>query len=81
MKSCHHGSADVTDEFLIALFDVMRRTPQHTYQLLTTTSRALAYFHQAKTWKSIQQNGMKQKLDWSNSAQRYMQMYEEIIKK
>ena len=53
----------------------------NTYQLLTTTSRAVAYFHQAKTWKSIQQNGMKQKLDWSNSAQRYMQMYEEIIKK
>jgi glycogen synthase len=32
-------------------------------------------------WKAIQQNGMRQNLDWSNSAQRYVEMYEEILKK
>jgi starch synthase len=52
-----------------------------TYQLLATTSRAIASFNDAKTWKAIQQNGMRINLDWSNSAQRYVEMYEEILKK
>jgi starch synthase len=53
----------------------------NTYQLLATTSRAIQCFHDTKTWKSVQQNGMRQNLDWSNSAQRYVEMYEEILKK
>jgi starch synthase len=53
----------------------------NTYQLLATTSRAINCFHDTKTWKSVQQKGMRQNLDWSNSARRYVEMYEEIVKK
>jgi starch synthase len=51
-----------------------------TYQLLATTSRAITSFHDTRTWKTIQKNGMRQNLDWSNSAQSYIEMYEEILK-
>ncbi len=34
-----------------------------------------------KTWKEIQENGMRQNLDWSKSAKAYMRMYEEILHK
>jgi starch synthase len=53
----------------------------NTYQLLATTARAINSFHDARTWKKIQKNGMSKNLDWSNSAQRYIEMYEEILKK
>lgn len=50
-----------------------------TFQLLTTIGRAIEYFYDDKLWKAIQKNGMSQNLDWSNSAQRYMKMYEEVL--
>lgn len=53
----------------------------NTYQLLAATSRAINSFHDEITWKKIQTNGMRQNLDWSNSAQRYINIYEEISKK
>lgn len=53
----------------------------NTYQLLATITRAINSFHDARTWKQIQKNGMRQNLDWSNSAQTYIEMYEEILKK
>lgn len=52
-----------------------------TYQLIATTNRAIASFHDVTTWKKIQRNGMRQNLDWSNSAQLYVEMYEEILNK
>lgn len=47
---CDIFHADVTDEFLIALFDVMRRTPQHTYQLLTKRPERMAEFSKTIEW-------------------------------
>jgi starch synthase len=53
----------------------------NTYQLLATTSRAISYYQTPETWKSIQQNGMQQNLDWTKSAQSYMQMYQDLLNK
>ena len=47
---CDIFHADVTDEFLVALFDVMRRTPQHTYQLLTKRPERMAEFAKTIEW-------------------------------
>lgn len=53
----------------------------NTYQLLATTRRAIAIFHETKTWKAIQQKGMRQNLGWSNSAKQYGEMYAKVLKK
>lgn len=47
---CDIFHEDVTDEFLIALFDVMRRTPQHTYQLLTKRPERMVAFAKTIEW-------------------------------
>ena len=50
-------------------------------ELVLTVGKALGYYQDKKTWKEIQENGMRQNLDWSKSAKAYMKMYEEILKK
>jgi starch synthase len=49
--------------------------------LVSAVSKALGYYQDKKTWKKIQENGMRQNLDWSRSAKAYMRMYEEILHK
>ena len=49
--------------------------------LLSTVERALSYYRNQEVWKKIQRNGMRQNLDWSKSAQAYMQMYQAILNK
>ena len=49
--------------------------------LISTIARALTYYQDQKSWKKIQENGMRQNLDWTKSAKAYMAMYEEILKK
>jgi starch synthase len=49
--------------------------------LVSAVSKALGYYQDKKTWKEIQENGMRQYLDWSKSAKAYMRMYEEILHK
>jgi len=51
------------------------------YDLVSAVSKALGYYQDKKTWKKIQENGMRQNLDWSRSAKAYMRMYEEILHK
>ncbi len=41
---------DVPDSFIRAVFDVMRATPRHTYQVLTKRSRRLAQFGATLEW-------------------------------
>ncbi len=41
----HH---DVPDEFLDKVFDVIRRTPQHTYQILTKRAQRLPRYFQGR---------------------------------
>jgi starch synthase len=52
-----------------------------TNELVSAVSKALGYYHDKKTWKEIQENGMRQNLDWAKSAKAYMAMYEEILDK
>ena len=52
-----------------------------TSALIDVTERAVAFYQDRETWKAIQQNGMRQNLDWSKSAQAYLAMYEEILNK
>jgi starch synthase len=53
----------------------------NTYQLLSAASRAIAYYHDADTWQRIQQNGMNQNLDWTKSAQSYLALYQDLLKR
>ena len=48
-------------------------------ELVSAVGKALSYYQDEKTWKEIQENGMRQNLDWSKSAKAYMSMYEEIL--
>lgn len=41
---------DVPDEFLRSVFDVMRNTPQHTYQVLTKRAERMTAFAQTIEW-------------------------------
>jgi starch synthase len=50
-------------------------------ELISKVGKALAYYQDKKTWKAIQENGMRQDLDWSKSAIAYMGMYKEILNK
>lgn len=52
-----------------------------TTALISATKQALAYYKDEKIWKQIQENGMRQNLDWTESAKTYMTMYEDILKK
>jgi starch synthase len=47
--------------------------------LTKTIERALAYFEDKKIWKKIQQNGMRKNLDWTESAERYINIYQALI--
>jgi protein gp37 len=42
--------ADVPEDYLHMVFDVMRRTPQHTYQILTKRAERLARIAGRLTW-------------------------------
>jgi protein gp37 len=46
----------VEDEFLARAFDVMRRTPQHTYQILTKRSERLREWTSRQGWLSRAHN-------------------------
>lgn len=50
-------------------------------ELVSAVVRALGYYQDKNTWKAIQENGMRQHLDWTKSAKAYMTMYEETLKK
>ena len=58
-------------------FVMPKATPE---ELLSATERALRYYRDEKIWKKIQENGMRQNLDWTNSAKEYMSMYKGILK-
>lgn len=38
------------------------------------------YRNEPKTWRKVQRNGMSLNLDWDNSAQAYLSMYERLVK-
>jgi starch synthase len=50
-------------------------------QLVSAVGRALGYYRDEKTWRQIQENGMRQDLGWTKSAQAYMAMYQAVLNK
>jgi starch synthase len=47
---------------------------------LVATRRAIAAFHDKRTWNRIQQNGMKQDLGWIPGARKYLAIYRNLLK-
>ncbi len=47
--------------------------------LLVTIQRALSVWHDQKTWKNIQINGMKQDLSWESRAISYLALYNKTL--
>jgi starch synthase len=45
-----------------------------------TLRRALRYFHKPNQWVEIQLNGMQINFSWENSAQKYIDLYKDLIK-
>ncbi|MFH1862087.1 MAG: glycogen/starch synthase, partial [bacterium] len=50
-------------------------------QLLDTIQRALTYYKDSKKWRSLQIRGMSQDFSWSNSAKKYVDIYDLALKK
>ena len=52
----------------------------HTPALRSTIQRALDIYHrQAKVWRAIQRNGMRQEVSWGKSAQAYLKLYQHLV--
>ena len=49
--------------------------------LESSVIRAVNYFHNKKTWKQIQQNGMMKDYSWKTSAEKYLKLYYKAIQK
>lgn len=49
--------------------------------LQNTIQKALTYYQDKATWQQIQRNGMKLNLGWSKSAQQYIDLYRDMLKK
>ncbi len=53
-----------------------------SYGLLYTIERAVqTYKETPKVWQQLQKNGMSLNLSWDHSAQEYLKMYENLLKK
>ncbi|MFC1514055.1 glycogen synthase GlgA [candidate division KSB1 bacterium] len=48
-------------------------------KMLETIKRAVKLFEDAKTWKKIIKNGMKQDFSWTASAKKYTKLYDRIL--
>jgi starch synthase len=46
---------------------------------LAAVHRAVAAYHDKKTWRQIQKNGMARDFSWDASAQRYIELYESLL--
>jgi starch synthase len=48
--------------------------------LLVTIQRAIKIWHDKKTWRQIQKNGMKRDISWDSSAKDYLNLYQKTLK-
>jgi starch synthase len=51
----------------------------HADELKRCIKQALDYYQQAEIWQQIQQNGMALDLAWTQSAQRYVALYQQML--
>ncbi len=47
--------------------------------LVAAVDRAVALFERPKLWRALMRAGMKQDFSWQRSAERYLQLYEELL--
>jgi starch synthase len=52
--------------------------PYAASAMLDKIHEALYFYKQPEAWEKIQRNGMTTDNSWSNAAQKYIQLYEEI---
>ena len=50
-----------------------------TASLFDTIERAIAQWQNKKTWRQIQQNGMKTDISWDSSAKDYLTLYKKTL--
>jgi len=48
-------------------------------ELLRTLRRALSLYHDHKTWKAIQSNGMQRDFSWQHAAEQYLEVYRSLL--
>ena len=53
--------------------------PLNPDTLTDAISRAVAHFHEPKTWAQMQKNGMKTDVSWRNSARLYADLYRSLV--
>jgi starch synthase len=53
----------------------------HSMSLVAAIKSAFKVFAQREKWQAIQRAGMAQDFSWENSAQKYLQLYQSLIKK
>ena len=53
--------------------------PLNPHTLTDAISRAVAHFHEPKTWAQMQKNGMKTDVSWRNSARLYADLYRSLV--
>lgn len=57
-------------------FVLTELTPEN---LLLTTKRAIATYHDKKTWHRLQLNGMRRDFGWDKSAEAYLALYSKLV--
>jgi len=48
--------------------------------LLETIEQAIAAYHQPEVWRQLVQNGMHQDFSWGRSAEKYLEIYQTLLK-
>ncbi|MCK4903362.1 MAG: hypothetical protein KAS35_01635, partial [Candidatus Marinimicrobia bacterium] len=48
-------------------------------ELIRTVQKAVKMYDDTKTWKKLIRNGMKMDFSWSNSAEKYINLYTKIL--
>lgn len=71
-----------TDDHTLAIGTANGFVIEHasTEALENGMRRALHYFKQTDIWKTIQMNGMRKPLGWEISAQKYLNLYNNLLK-
>jgi starch synthase len=54
--------------------------PMTKEALLGAVKRAVAAYHDKKLWRQLQKNGMARDFSWEASAQRYIALYDSLLK-
>ena len=84
-----HGVGGLNDTVIDTYADTLKNGTANGFvmrnldvnAILWGIGRALEYFRQPRVWRTLQAHGMSQSFDWSNSANKYLEIYQDIAKK